>query len=449
MWRLLRIVLPLLALTFFILKLDFFFFDSFDKPSPIWHQKCLNLLKRDGGNDEQDRTRRNRVILMFSTVFGDSDYASTIAKGTTNRENNDDDDGDEKGCNGDTICSSQCLVLPTQCSFFQDVVEQSHVLVFHAVRSDLAPALRRYRKLKQAPILNAQLRVFFNLESPDTLAHSLRTELRNRRILNNFFHLALTYQGDSSIQVPPMRFDGIEQIAYSPEQHMARRRFTSASNNKQRRHLAAVISNCQSAFDRLAFLKQLAMYNVQVDIYGKCSPEQRQCPGRRGTDDSDCMQYLSQRYTFVAAFENSICDGYYTEKVLLPLQHWLIPVVIGGAQYESILPPGSFINARKFASPQHLAQYLLKMANNEAKLESFFRWRNSFQLKFNTDNLALCQLCSHLSFSSSTNTIVTDNHNDSFPIIATSTSSSKSSFVNLEDQWLWRPSQGSRACHQI
>ncbi|XP_076036070.1 alpha-(1,3)-fucosyltransferase C-like [Oratosquilla oratoria] len=67
---------------------------------------------------------------------------------------------------------------------------------------------------------------------------------------------------------------------------------------------------------------------------------------------------------FYLAFENQICRDYVTEKFFRPLSSSAIPVVFGGANYSSIGPPNSYIDALAFPGPKDLAEYLWTVATN-------------------------------------------------------------------------------------
>ena len=60
---------------------------------------------------------------------------------------------------------------------------------------------------------------------------------------------------------------------------------------------------------------------------------------------------VERDYKFYLAFENSICRDYVTEKFYNALLFSTVPVVYGGADYESIgAPHNSFIDVRNFHS---------------------------------------------------------------------------------------------------
>ena len=54
--------------------------------------------------------------------------------------------------------------------------------------------------------------------------------------------------------------------------------------------------------------------------------------------------------------------------------------MLGGADYDNILPPGSFINARDFYSPEHLANYLHTVLTNSTLHQSYFQWRSFYNI---------------------------------------------------------------------
>lgn len=98
---------------------------------------------------------------------------------------------------------------------------------------------------------------------------------------------------------------------------------------------AALISNCNDRSGRLEYIKKLSEH-MRVDIYGNCGD--KKCPetfanGTKG----NCRAILAEEYKFFLAFENSICDGYITEKFFSTLRYNTIPVVHGGGHYEQLV----------------------------------------------------------------------------------------------------------------
>lgn len=107
---------------------------------------------------------------------------------------------------------------------------------------------------------------------------------------------------------------------------------------KSKKHFAsAIISNCEAQSKRLDYIKVLQKY-ISIDIYGKCG---KPCP-TSNSKHKDCKSIIADEYKFYFAFENSICQDYLTEKFYHILYHNIIPVVLGGADYENYVSLDNF-----------------------------------------------------------------------------------------------------------
>ena len=76
----------------------------------------------------------------------------------------------------------------------------------------------------------------------------------------------------------------------------------------------------------------------------------------------------------------------------------MVPVVYGAADYLTMAPPGSFIDARLF-SPSRLARYLRRVAADDRLYDSFFDWRRLYVVEAGVDQMArhgFCALCQKL-----------------------------------------------------
>lgn len=93
----------------------------------------------------------------------------------------------------------------------------------------------------------------------------------------------------------------------------------------------ALISDCSDHVSRLDYIRELGKH-VPVDLYGKCSGVKCPREGYSGSNDH-CREWLARNYKFFLAFENSVCDGYVTEKLFATLRYDVVPVVLGGADY--------------------------------------------------------------------------------------------------------------------
>ena len=117
--------------------------------------------------------------------------------------------------------------------------------------------------------------------------------------------------------------------------------------------------------------------NVSVDLFGKC--------GQKGQP--------TKRYKFVLAFENSLCADYVTEKYYRNgLLDGYVPIVFGAANYSdpNVAIPGSFVDARAFASVRDLARYISYLNENDDAYNKYFAWKSSYRVRgFNM----MCDMC--------------------------------------------------------
>ena len=108
----------------------------------------------------------------------------------------------------------------------------------------------------------------------------------------------------------------------------------------------------------------------------------------------ECFKMLKRIYKFYLSFENNICDEYITEKAWNALKHDIVPVVLGGADYASLLPPHSYIDVANFTSPKALATYLRQVANDDDLYRSYFRWKRDYYIAGQDRDCALCEFLS-------------------------------------------------------
>ena len=131
------------------------------------------------------------------------------------------------------------------------------------------------------------------------------------------------------------------------------------------------MTNCGTPIRREDYVTQLKRY-ISVDIYGACG--ELKC-NKNGTG---CYEMLRGEYKFYLAFENSWCPDYVTEKLYRPLYYDTVPIVMGGADYDSFAPSNSFIHVKNFKSPKELAKYLLKLNESDDLNERYFDWKEDF-----------------------------------------------------------------------
>ena len=107
---------------------------------------------------------------------------------------------------------------------------------------------------------------------------------------------------------------------------------------------------------------------------------------------------IEAKYKFYLSFENSICDDYVTEKFFEIMNHDIVPVVYGGANYSRIAPPHSYIDALKF-TPETLANYLKLLDASDKLYNEYFWWKGHYTVEAGLETMArngFCELCKKL-----------------------------------------------------
>lgn len=103
-----------------------------------------------------------------------------------------------------------------------------------------------------------------------------------------------------------------------------------------------------------------------MDSYGRCLNNKPVIP--RGDNGHTLVLEACSRYKFYAAFENSICQDYRTEKSFRALECGAIPVVYSPGDitnYGRRLPAGSYLNAADYDTPEDFAKELRRIAGDK------------------------------------------------------------------------------------
>ncbi|KAJ8883966.1 hypothetical protein PR048_015822 [Dryococelus australis] len=78
------------------------------------------------------------------------------------------------------------------------------------------------------------------------------------------------------------------------------------------------------------------------------------------------------------------------------MQYSVVPIVYGGADYQRIAPPWSYIDTRDFSSHKDLAEYLKRLDAIPHEYNEYFRWKESYRVNTNPMPHAMCKLCEML-----------------------------------------------------
>ncbi|XP_065660801.1 3-galactosyl-N-acetylglucosaminide 4-alpha-L-fucosyltransferase FUT3 isoform X3 [Hydra vulgaris] len=251
-------------------------------------------------------------------------------------------------------------------------LNRSDVVIFNSRNMPPIQELERLNNMRR----NNQLWIYFTRESI----------LNNPGVnhIDKYFNATATYGVDTDIPFP---------YRYHKKLLKVNKSINKDYFLNKTRMVAWTVSNCKvDARNKLAL--KLISYGVDIEVSGKCArkfPRRflSKCQGR------PCFTDLRD-FKFYFAAENSLCDGYITEKYWRSgLNYDLVPIVLGGSNYSDprLAIPGSYIDAMSFDSPKTLADYILDVSSNSTKYNSFFEWKKHWQLGGSS---YFCTLCNKL-----------------------------------------------------
>ncbi|CAF0874778.1 unnamed protein product [Brachionus calyciflorus] len=206
---------------------------------------------------------------------------------------------------------------------------------------------------------------------------------------NNIFNFTSTYRIDAEFP----RLTGSYQL-FEWEENLDFDENKDFSKGKT--HFAAgVVGNCGGSSARLEYINELQKY-VNVTLLGKCKGGKKCTDYFPNSSDKDCKELVSKSHKFYLSFENSICDGYISEKFFFILKYDIIPVVLGGGNHSFFIPKSGFINVLDYKSPKNLADYLIYLDSNKTAYNSYFKWKKYVKFKDQLVFSNFCDMCIQL-----------------------------------------------------
>ncbi|OQR72165.1 hypothetical protein BIW11_10552 [Tropilaelaps mercedesae] len=194
---------------------------------------------------------------------------------------------------------------------------------------------------------------------------------------NDIFNWTITYRQDADV---PLIKSVVTKYGFVPpkkDYHVNKTRMA-----------AWFVSHCQTSSERETLVAELAKYGVHTDVVGECGPI-------KCARSENCYELFSKDHLFYLSFENAICNDYVTEKLFNVLERSeMVPIVLGGADYSRVAPPGSYINVNKFANVKELANYIQHVSNDPQLYNSYHHWRSYYQLSEPLHYA--CRLCAKL-----------------------------------------------------
>ena len=98
--------------------------------------------------------------------------------------------------------------------------------------------------------------------------------------------------------------------------------------------------------------------------------------GQNLPDRAAGKRLIAGHYKFFVSLENTIMDDYVTEKFYEGFMTDTVMVYLGAPNAERYAPaPHSFINALDFEGPEALANFLKKLADDEARYGAYQAWK--------------------------------------------------------------------------
>ncbi|XP_004922638.1 alpha-(1,3)-fucosyltransferase C-like [Bombyx mandarina] len=236
--------------------------------------------------------------------------------------------------------------------------------------------------------------VFFNMESAENFPVCSEK-------FDGFFNWTATYRLDSDIPFPYIQIRNINGEIVGPKKEMVwADDFSEIDEDlslkiaNKTKAAAWFVSNCKSKSGRKKFVddlqRALNRFKYSIDIYGSCG--KLKCPRDK---NNDCHSLLEKDYYFYLSLENTFAEDYVTEKLLTALQHDVVPIVYGGANYSRFLPPGSYIDGRRY-KPAQLAEIMNKLMKNHKLYAEYFRWKKHYTYHDPSEVDNVCALCKAL-----------------------------------------------------
>ena len=147
---------------------------------------------------------------------------------------------------------------------------------------------------------------------------------------------------------------------FTPIDEMRKKVLQNPIRNK---FCAAVISNCASKF-RLNFIKKLNKYK-KIDMGGKCN-------NNIGGKVKNKIEFLTG-YKFSIAMENSIGDGYISEKLTHSFLAGTIPIYYGDYLIDEYINPKTYIFIKGEYDIKKKIEYIKKIDNDDELYRSIMK----------------------------------------------------------------------------
>ena len=138
------------------------------------------------------------------------------------------------------------------------------------------------------------------------------------------------------------------------------------------RKAVTTIFNCASKNNREDIVIEMSEI-VPIERIGNCL---RNAPWPMCEEKPCEKEDILKRYMFCLAFENGISHGYVTEKIHQCFRAGSLPIYYGSEDVSQLVPKGSYIDMSDFVSHKALAEYMVRVMENETLYNSYFEWKH-------------------------------------------------------------------------
>ncbi|KFM80284.1 Glycoprotein 3-alpha-L-fucosyltransferase A, partial [Stegodyphus mimosarum] len=221
-----------------------------------------------------------------------------------------------------------------------------------------------------------QIWILYNMEPPWQVKKHMLSEIHK---LKNTFNWTMSYRSNSDVTV---KYGIIMPLNKNQQKQVNLEEFEQKSKN-----IVWFVSDCSTDSRREEYVNELKKF-IDIDTYGKCG-DHKCYPSQSAI----CYDTILNRYKFYLSFENAICNDYVTEKFYNIFNYNIIPIVFGGANYSTVAPKGTFIDANDYPQPRLLANALKNIANNRMIYSKILGRKAQFRAYLDP---WMCRLCDKL-----------------------------------------------------
>ena len=174
------------------------------------------------------------------------------------------------------------------------------------------------------------------------------------------------------------RFDSdVPQTYFDPPYYKLRKPPVPTKQKRKDGIASAFVSNCGSRNNREGYLRNLTeLLPDQIHSYGGCVNTKQIGPEVAGLSNWDAKMNISSSYRFAIVIENSIAEGYVTEKLYQILTAGAVPVYLGDPDILFKVPNRTgIILIDSFPTLEKLAEKLDQLMDDDKEYEKYLEWK--------------------------------------------------------------------------